>query len=90
MQIHWTATAKQNLLQLERFIAQDNPTASIAIRLNLIKKIMLLSEQPKVGRIGKTPGTREFLIAKTPYITTYRIKNNCIQVLTIKHGAMKT
>jgi toxin ParE1/3/4 len=48
-----------------------------------------LAENPHIGRPGRVPGTREFVIDKTPYIVPYRVKDNALQILRIYHGARR-
>ncbi|MGE7367549.1 type II toxin-antitoxin system RelE/ParE family toxin [Neorhizobium sp. NPDC001467] len=33
------------------------------------------------------PGTRELVVAGTPYIVAYCVKNNRVEVLFVQHGA---
>ena len=40
-----------------------------------------------MGRVGRVRGTRELVIAGTPYIAAYRVKGRVILILRILHGA---
>jgi plasmid stabilization system protein ParE len=42
-----------------------------------------------MGRPGRRSGTRELVIASTPYIAIYRIKADSIQIVRLMHGAQK-
>ena len=48
-----------------------------------------LSQFPHSGRAGRTPGTHELVIARTPYIAAYRIAGDLVIVLRILHGARR-
>ena len=39
--------------------------------------------------MGVRPGTREIVVAGTPYIVTYRITEDVIEILTIRDGRRK-
>ena len=89
MQIRWTKGASQNLEHIEEYIAQDNPIAAIDTVLKVIETVELLVEHPAMGRHGRVVGTRELVIANTPYIVPYRVKGSCIEILRVLHGAMQ-
>jgi toxin ParE1/3/4 len=40
-----------------------------------------------MGRPGRVPGTREFVIARTPYVVPYRVRGDAIEILRVYHGA---
>jgi hypothetical protein len=43
------------------------------IALHIIQSVeRLLPDDPQIGRAGRVPGTRELVIARTPYIIPYR------------------
>lgn len=87
MQIRWTKGASLNLEQIEEYIAEDNTLAAIHMVLKIIKAVGMLQEHPGLGRAGRISGTRELVVAGTPYIVPYRVKNGFIEVLRVLHGA---
>ena len=89
MRIQWTKGAEQNLKQVEDYIAQDNSQAAITTVLKIIKSVEVLADHPAMGRVGRIFDTRELIIANTPYIVPYRVKEECIQVLRVLHSAMQ-
>ncbi len=46
-----------------------------------------LSGFPLLGRRGKEPRTRSLIVAPLPYIVTYRVADEVIEILRIHHGA---
>ena len=89
MQIKWTWDAISDLMEIKRYIAQDNSYAANDVALRIKKMVDLLSEQPYLGRQGRVHGTRELVISGLPYIVPYRVKNNVVQILRVFHGARK-
>lgn len=89
MRIQWTKGAKQNLKQVEEYIAQDNPHAAIATVLKIIKSVEALADHPALGRVGRIFGTRELIIGDIPYIVPYRVKVGQIEILRVLHSAMR-
>jgi toxin ParE1/3/4 len=48
-----------------------------------------LSAYPDLGRLGRVPGTRELVIAGTPFIVPYRVREDGVEILTVFHAARK-
>lgn len=90
MKIIWSPEAIDDLAALRAYISRDNPAAARRVALHLLEMVeTTLAENPHIGRPGRVPGTREFVIDKTPYIVPYRVKDNALQILRIYHGARR-
>lgn len=89
MMIKWLEDAIDDLQALRQYIANDKPSAVNRIAKQILKTINLLSNQPGMGRPGRVVGTREIIVASTPYILPYRVKNNSIEILRLLHAAME-
>lgn len=87
MIIKWLEKAIDDLRALRQYISQDNPQAANRTAKKIVEHVNLLSHQPSIGRPGRVFGTRELIIADTPYIAPYRVKNNNIEILRIFHTA---
>jgi toxin ParE1/3/4 len=69
MNIVWSPEAIEDLASLRAYIAEDNPAAARRVVLHLILNVeQLLPDNPPIGRAGRVPGTREFVVQRTPYI----------------------
>ncbi|WP_334516621.1 type II toxin-antitoxin system RelE/ParE family toxin [Bradyrhizobium sp. AZCC 1693] len=72
------------------YIAQNDPAAAQRVALHIVHNVeTLLPNSPEMGRPGRVPGTREFVIPRTPYIVPYRLVGNTIQVLRVFHSARR-
>lgn len=89
MRIQWTKKAEENLLHVEKYIAESNPAAALKTVLKIIDTVEILSVHPEIGRSGRIFGTHELIISGTPYLVAYRIKMNHIEILRVLHGAMQ-
>jgi len=87
MRVRWLRNALRNLEQAHDYIAKSDPDAA----LNLVVKIQAVVEQltefPKMGRAGRVKGTRELVVAHTPYILVYRIQGNTVEILRVLHSS---
>jgi toxin ParE1/3/4 len=87
MKIRWVRLALTDLDEAAAFISQDNPEAAKRAVKRLRDAARLLSDQPNAGRPGRVHGTRELVIADTPFILPYRVVRNTVQILRVLHGA---
>jgi toxin ParE1/3/4 len=50
---------------------------------------LLLPFNPEAGRKGRVAKTRELVIARTPFVVAYRIKDETIEILRVFHGSRR-
>ncbi len=89
MRVRWLRQAELDLDAAEEYIAKDNPVAAARVALEIVKAVACLAHHPGIGRSGRIPGTKELVVAGTPYIVPYRIKEESIQVLRVYHTSRK-
>ncbi len=89
MQIRWQDDAINDLIQVRRFIAMDNPSAAARVADRIRSTVLKLADQPGLGRPGRVPGTRERVMADIPYIIAYRVEENSLVVLRMLHTSRK-
>ena len=89
MHIKWLRKALQNLDQEAEYIPLENPQAAKLIVKKITQTVNALKENPALGKAGRIVGTRELIIANTPYLIPYRIKNNSIEILRVFHCSRK-
>ena len=90
MNLFWSPQAIADLRELRVRISEDDPAAAQRIALRIIEAVeTLIPENPRIGRPGRVSGTRELVVAKTPYIAPYRILGETIEVLRVFHGARR-
>jgi toxin ParE1/3/4 len=86
----WSPEAIDDLAALRAYIEQDDPAAAQRVALHIVHNVeSLLAENPKMGRPGRVPGTRELVIPRTPFIVPYRLRGGAIQILRVFHGARR-
>lgn len=75
----WKFTAIANLKKIAQYIAQDNPVAAVELVDLLIAQAEQLEANPKIGRLGRVEGTREW-VAHPHYVIVYHLVGNPLQV----------
>ncbi len=89
MQIRWTAEAVQDTASLRSYIEKDKPNAARRTMHKIFSAAKTLALHPNIGRHGRAPNTREFIVAGTPYIIPYRVQKGTLEILSVLHGAME-
>lgn len=75
-----------NLGDEAEYIAQDDPQAAARVAILIEDAVAMLAERPALGRPGRVPGTRELVVAGTPYLVPYRVREARIDILRVFHG----
>ena len=89
MKLRWTRVALQDLRHLYEYIAEDNPSAAISMVNRIQEATQRLKKHPQMGRPGRVQGTRELIIAGSPYIVVYVLSDSEIQIVAVIHSAMR-
>ena len=86
--IEWTESALEQLDQVYDYIVlrADNEVAE-RIGRRILNNVHQLTMFPMSGRVGRVNGTRELVIADTPFIAAYTIHAGSIVILALYHGA---
>jgi addiction module RelE/StbE family toxin len=88
--IEWTEQAARQLDQAHDYIALSNgEDVAARITMQIVTSVEQLAAFPMSGRAGRVPGTRELVIANTPFIAAYAIEQARIAILAIYHGAQR-
>ena len=89
MQIRWEEDAIADLIDLQAYVAEDNPLAAQKLALRITNKVNLLVEHPLQGEPGRIHNTRELVITQTPYTITYHASGDVISILRVFHQARR-
>jgi toxin ParE1/3/4 len=89
LQIRWTDCAVDDLESVISFIREDNPKAARDVVFKIVNSIAMLAEYPSLGKPGRLEGTRELVIADTPFLVPYRVKNKTVEILRVYHNSRK-
>lgn len=87
MVIEWSRISLNDRDGIFDYITADNVSAAQETDLKIEAEVDSLLDHPHRGRPGRVAGTRELVIARTPYIAAYKIDGSTIRVLRVIHGA---
>ncbi len=86
MPVTWSPEAINDIARITTHIAAENPIAARRVAQELVLAADSLTLFRRRGRKSALPGRRE-LVAITPYIIVYRIKDeDVVTILRVWHG----
>jgi toxin ParE1/3/4 len=89
VRVRWLRAALANMDAEAEYIAANNPAAAGRVVQKILGAVDLLKKNPAMGRAGRVAGTRELVVAETPYIIPYRVRGDAVEVLRVFHAARK-
>jgi toxin ParE1/3/4 len=89
MRVKWLRRALTHLDEEAAYIAQDSPKAAAEFVEHLLASAALLADHPHLGRPGRIPGTREWVVTRFSYILPYRVRGETVEILRVFHTARK-
>jgi toxin ParE1/3/4 len=80
------ASYRADLDEIVDYIALADPAAALGIWDEVERQVERLRDHPRSGRVGRRTGTRELVVAGTPFIVIYRIAQT-VELFRVMHGA---
>ncbi len=87
MTFFYTRPALDDLRGIVHYISEDDTAAARRTADRIQDMIKQLEAMPQIGRPGRIDGTRELVVAGSPYLVIYRLDGSDVQILRILHGA---
>jgi toxin ParE1/3/4 len=85
LNVFWSVSALADLAEIREYIAERNPSAAHEIARRILAGKRRLQRFPGLGRPGRVPGTREYIIPRTRFILPYRVQGGTIEILRVFH-----
>jgi toxin ParE1/3/4 len=89
--VEWTKRARRERRDAFHYLFVEAGSLQAAMRIDaeFDTRLGLLAQYPDAGRQGRVPGTRELVIADTPYLVAYRVKADRVLILRLFHHAQR-
>ncbi len=84
--LEWSIKALIDFDEAQTYIAQENPFAAQTVAERIWHATKRLTDAPNIGRSGLVPGTRHWVVDRTPYLIVYRVTPESVQILRVWHG----
>jgi toxin ParE1/3/4 len=85
--IIWSPLAVDDLRSIRDYIGQFNPSAAARFAARLVAKAESLADFSERGRPAS--GARREMVVVWPYIIRYRIEDERVVILRVRHGAQR-
>lgn len=84
MRIVWSEQALQCLVEIEEYIARDDPATAVVYVEKLIRRTDILSEHHNAGRaVPEVPGRELRELIEDNYRIVYRAQDGTVEILTV-------
>jgi len=88
MRLVRSATYRADLENITDYLARQNPSAALAMWDEIESQVVRLRAYPHSGRSGRLKGTRELVVAGTPFVMVYAVEDS-INLIRVVHGAQR-
>jgi toxin ParE1/3/4 len=85
VQVIWSPAALREISQIHSYIAQFNPRAAAKLAEELLAAGDSLVTFPNRGRAVPGSALRELTVVH-PYIIRYRVADDYVRILRVRHG----
>jgi len=87
MKVIWSKRAVHDLNNIVSYIQRDKPDAASRVATRIFDEVMALVSMPNRGRPGLASGSREIIFHPWPYIAVYRVVEDEVRIVRIRHAA---
>jgi toxin ParE1/3/4 len=87
LHVVWTESARSDLRQIIRYIAESNPTAARRLKELIESGPQTAALAPFLFRQGRLADTREIVVHPN-YLVVYKV-TDCIEVLSVMHSRQR-
>lgn len=90
MRLRYSAEARGHIAAIFNYINDRNSVAASQVAARIRLAAEQLAEFPRIGHVGRVPGTYEWIVRGLPYIVVYDISlgdEDEIVILGVFHGA---
>ena len=89
MSIRWMARALTDFGKIASYYRQEAPAFERKMMTEIFSAVSSLGEYAWKGPSTGIRDTRSLLVADTDYVVTYRVKRDVVEIVRIRHGAMR-
>ncbi len=87
--LRWSPRARREFNAALARSVEDDVERAAALYERIDQATAHLCNHPAMGRPGRIPGTRELVIAHTPFVAIYIVERGVVRIMALHHGAQK-
>lgn len=85
--IKWTKRSTSDIKRISAYLSANRPSVTQKLALSVARKLELLEQFSRIGRMGKEQDVRELVLQDYPFTVHYRIREDYIEITRITHHA---
>ena len=85
MTVRYSPRSLEDLENIRRYIAGDNPNAAWVVASFIRRSIRDLEFMPYQGRATEEENVRRLVVTNYPYAVIYHVKNRDVVILAVMH-----
>lgn len=86
MKLRYARRARTDIDGIHEYIAQHDRRAAGTVARRIRSVCQLLASYPGLGRATDMAGVRVFPIVPFPYLIYYRVADDALEVIHVRHG----
>jgi plasmid stabilization system protein ParE len=90
MKVRYTLRAYNDVHAIHSYLDQRSPAAAQAVKGIIERRIRQLADFPLLAPMTEEPGVYELTVVRYPYKVYYRVENDEIWVLHIRHTSRRS
>jgi plasmid stabilization system protein ParE len=87
MIVSYSRRAKSDLEDILRYLSERSPVGARNVSRSSAAAIEVLADNPEIGVKTRRPGVRVWLAVGYPYKVSYRVRDEAVEILHIRHAA---
>lgn len=89
MRVRYTPRSRGDLADIYRYIEQSSPSGARAVIQTIQRQIRLLAFVPFMAPETTEPGVYELSVARYPYKVYYRVEDNEVRIVHVRHTSRR-
>ena len=87
VRLRFTEEARDHIAAIYSYIKDRNSAATTQVAARIRSAASQLAEFPRMGHVGRVPGTHEWVVRGLPYIIVYQTSADEVLILGVFHAA---
>jgi toxin ParE1/3/4 len=87
MKLRWLPKAAEDLREIHDFLYLNSPGLAHRIVNEIYAAILVLRQMPFMGLPSQSRDTRDLILSRIRYKVTYRIREETVEILYIRHSS---
>jgi toxin ParE1/3/4 len=85
MKVRYTRDARSELSVIGDYLRENSPDVITKVISTIRTRVSQLQKHPYLGRPTREPGIRSLSINRYPYIVYYRVTDDTVSIVHIRH-----